>query len=147
MTKPRPLKLGAGTHWTSDDDERLRAVMKDFSGLTPGKGGRITFWVKVAERLGLDATATASRRVRRRWALLAPDASNARRFADLQLEHAKEACGTDANARDVLEMCGAMLEDQSVSTFIEHALSASRGKADADALEELVAVKPTEDAM
>mgnify|MGYP004233161595 FL=1 len=146
MTKPRPLKLGSGNHWKSDEDERLRTVMRVSNGAPPGKGGHPNFWVKIAEKMGLAATSSAARRVRRRWAILEPNASNARQFADLQLEHAQAVCGAEASARDVLDVLAPLLDDHNVSTFIEHALSASRG-ADVDALEELVAVKATEDAI
>ena len=145
MTTPRTTNLGAGNHWKLADDERLREAMRANNGLTPGKGRHVNFWGPVAVKLGLEPTAAASRRVRRRWAILAPNAPNARQVADLQLEHAKEACGADASARDVLEMLAPLLDDRNVSTFIDQALSESRC-ADVDALEELVEVK-TEDAI
>lgn len=137
MTKPRPPKLGNGNHWNHAEDERLRSVMKELNGSPPGKGGHPHFWAKIASRLGLGAAPSATRRVRRRWALLAPNAPNARKVAELQLEHAKEACGADASTRDVLHLLATMMEDDGVTKFIDQALSASRG-AEIDELEELV---------
>jgi len=138
MTKPRPPKLGNGNHWNQAEDERLRAVMKEVNGFPPGKGSnKRHFWGKIASRLGLGAAPSAQRRVRRRWALLAPNAPNARKVADLQLEHAKEACGADASPRDVLDPLPTMVEDNILTTFIDQALSASRG-AEIDKLKELV---------
>lgn len=145
MTKPRPLKIGAGNHWKLADDERLREAMRANNGLTPGKGRRVNFWGPIAVKLGLEPTAAASRRVRRRWVILAPDASNEKQVANLQLEHANAVCGADAGARDVLELL-ALLDDRNVSTFIDQALSASRG-ADVDALEKELVALNTEDAI
>lgn len=137
MTKPRPPKLGNGNHWSRAEDERLRSVMREVNGFPPGKGSnKQHFWGKIASRLGLGAAPSAQRRVRRRWAMLAPNAPSARKVADLQLEHAKEACGADASPRDVLDLLATMVEDNNVTTFIDQALSASRG-AEIDELEEL----------
>ena len=120
--------------------------MRANNGLTPGKGRHVNFWGPIAIKLGLEPTAAASRRVRRRWAILATNAPNEQQVAHLQLEHAKEACGPEGSPRDVLELLAPLLDDRNVSTFIDQALSASRG-ADVDALEEeLVAVK-AEDAI
>lgn len=138
MTKPRPPKLGNGNHWNHAEDEQLRSVMREVNGFPPGKGSnKRHFWGKIASRLGLGAAPSAQRRVRRRWAMLAPNAPNARKVADLQLEHAKEACGADASPRDVLDPLPTMVEDNILTTFIDQALSASRG-AEIDKLKELV---------
>ena len=87
MTRPRASQTKARADWTKADDARLCAIMHGMNGgLPPGRGGRQNFWLQVAVAMGLGATTSASRRVRRRWAALAPGAPSSGKAATLQLE-------------------------------------------------------------
>lgn len=82
--------------------------------------------------MGLGATTSAARRVRRRWATLAAGAPARGEAAALQLALARGVCGTDASPRDVLALCGAVMDHDGMAAFIDRALATS-SDADTDA--------------
>lgn len=137
MTKPRASQTKVRADWTKADDARLCAIMHGMNdGLPPGRGGQQNFWLQVAVAMGLGATTSASRRVRRRWAALAPGAPSRGKAATLQLDLARGACDKDADPRDVLALYGALTNHGDATALVDQAfgtLSEAGAEAEAEA--------------